>query len=232
MNGPIGETGNFIINTGVTVTTSPAGLSITVDGTTYTAPHTFSWIPGDQHSIGTTTPQPGTTGIQYVWSNWSDGEALTHTITVPNNAVTYTANFATQYYLTMIANPPEGGTVTPPSGWRNAGEQVQIQATANSNYHFTGWTGTGSISYTGGNNPATITMNGPIGETGNFIINTGVTVTTSPAGLSITVDGTTYTAPHTFSWIPGDQHSIGTTTPQPGTTGHNTYGQTGLTTEQ
>ena len=55
----------------VTVQTNPAGLSFTVDGTTYTSAQTFSWQPGSSHTIATTSPQSGGTGVRYVWTNWS-----------------------------------------------------------------------------------------------------------------------------------------------------------------
>src|SRR5437762_10137168 len=35
----------------VTVKTNPAGRSFTVDGTTYTATQTFSWVSGSSHTI-------------------------------------------------------------------------------------------------------------------------------------------------------------------------------------
>jgi uncharacterized repeat protein (TIGR02543 family) len=65
-------------------------------------------------------------------------------------------------------NARAGGTVTPASGWRSKGAQVTIRATPSNGYHFTGWTGSGNGSYSGANNPASITMNGPITETASF----------------------------------------------------------------
>src|SRR5947208_196034 len=149
----------------VTVKTNPAGRSFTVDGTTYTATQTFSWVPGSSHTIATTSPQSGGTGVQYVWLNWSGGGAISHTVTPVINT-TYTANFRTQYYLTMAHGT--GGTVTPASGWKNSGAAVSITATPTNNttvsYSFTGWTGTGTGSYSGTANPVSITMTGPITE--------------------------------------------------------------------
>ena len=59
-------------------------------------------------------------------------------------------------------------------------------------YSFAGWTGSGTGSYSGTNNPASITMNGPITENAAFTQNpVQVTVQTNPAGRSFTVDGTT-----------------------------------------
>jgi hypothetical protein len=60
------------------------------------------------------------------------------------------------------------GTVTPSSGWYNAGAKVTIIGTANSGHKFKSWTGTGTGSYTGSTNPATITMNSAITETATF----------------------------------------------------------------
>src|SRR5207247_312466 len=112
-----------------------------------------------------------------------------------------------------------GGTVSPASGWKNSGAIVSITATPTNNtqvsYSFSGWTGSGTGSYSGTNNPASITMSGPITETAAFTQNAvHVTVQTSPAGLSFTVDGTPYTTAQTFSWVPGSSHIVATTSPQ------------------
>jgi hypothetical protein len=169
MNGPITETASFTQNpVQVTVQTSVAGLMFTVDGTSYSAPQSFTWQPGSSHTIATTSPQSGGTGVQYAWTNWTGGGAISHTV-APTTSTTYTANFGTQYYLTMTAGT--GGTVTPASGWRSTGTTVSIRATPANGYSFTTWTGSGTGSYSGTNNPASITMGGPITETANFTHN-------------------------------------------------------------
>ncbi len=198
-----------------TVQTNPAGRSFTVDGSTYTADQTFPWTSGSSHTISTTTPQSGASGTQYVWSSWSDSGDISHTVS-PTSSATYTANFTTQYLLTM--NAGTGGTVSPASGYYNSGQSVQIQATAISG-SFTGWTGTGTGSYTGTSNPANVSMNAPITETASFAQTVQVTVQTSPSGRSFTVDGSTYTAAQTFPWTSGSSHTISTTTPQSGASG-------------
>jgi hypothetical protein len=169
MNGPITENATFIQNpVQVTVQTNPGGLTFSVDGTPYTAAQSFSWDPGSSHTIATTSPQSGGTGVRYVWSNWSGGGAISHTV-APTTNKTYTATFRTQYYLTMSYNT--GGTVSPASGWKNSGSTVSISATPASGYSFTNWSGTGIGSYSGTNNPASITMGGPITEAATFIHN-------------------------------------------------------------
>ena len=160
-------TANFATQNQTTIQTNPSGRSFTVDGTTYTSAQTFNWTTGSTHTIGTTSLQaPGTVGTQYAWANWSDGGAIAHSITATDSNTTYTANFNTQYQLTMAAS---GGTVSPANGgFYNAGQTVQISATPNSGFVLFNWTGTGNGSYDGTNNPATVTMNSPITETANF----------------------------------------------------------------
>jgi Divergent InlB B-repeat domain/Galactose oxidase, central domain len=149
----------------VTFNTNPAGLAYRVDGTTYHSAHVFSWPAGSTHTIATNSPQSGGSGTRYVWQRWSDNGAMSHTI-APTTSTAYTATFTTQHYLTM--NAGAGGTVMPASGWRNKGAQVTIRATPSNGYHFTRWTGSGNGSYSGTNNPASITMTGPITETAFF----------------------------------------------------------------
>src|SRR6476620_5957561 len=98
------------LTTQVTVQTNPAGLTFTVDGTSYNGVQTFSWQPGSSHTIATPSPQNGGTGVRYVWKNWSGGGAISHTVAPTTNA-TYTATFRTQYVLTMAHGT--GGTVSP-----------------------------------------------------------------------------------------------------------------------
>ena len=61
--------------------------------------------------------------------------------------------------------------MSPASGWRGSGTAVSISATPTSGYSFTNWSGSGIGSYSGTNNPASITMSGPITETATFIHN-------------------------------------------------------------
>ena len=166
MNGPLTETASFAAaSIPITVQTNPTGRSFTVDGTSFSSTQTFSWTPGSSHTISTTSPQGGGAGMQFVWNTWSDGGAISHSV-APTTATTYTANFTTQFLLTMSAGA--GGTVSPASGFFNSGQSVNISATPNSGFTFTNWTGTGTGSFSGATNPASVTMNGPITETAGF----------------------------------------------------------------
>ena len=169
MNGPIMEIAAFTQNpVQVTVQTNPTGPTFSVDGTTYTSEQTFSWQPGSSHTISTTSPQSGGTGVQYVWTNWTGGGAISHTVAPTTNKI-YTATFRTQYYLTVAHGT--GGTVSAASGWKNSGAAVPIRAWPSTGYSFSNWTGTGTGSFSGTTNPASITMGGPITETAAFTHN-------------------------------------------------------------
>jgi hypothetical protein len=169
MNGPITENATFIQNpVQITVQTNPAGRSFSVDGTSYSSTQTFSWTPGSSHTIATTSPQDGGAGVRYMWKTWSDSGTISHNV-APTTNKTYTANFTTQYYVTMSAGT--GGTVSPASGWKNGGAAVSITAKPATGYSFTNWSGSGNGSYSGTNNPASITMGGPITETAAFTHN-------------------------------------------------------------
>lgn len=103
--------------TGVTVATDPAGLTIRVDGTDYSAPHTFSWMPGTNHSIAVTSPQTGAGGGYYAFTSWSDGGALAHGITVPAAAATYTAAFQPVVTTLSAAVTAKAGTLGGARTW-------------------------------------------------------------------------------------------------------------------
>jgi hypothetical protein len=167
MDGPHTMTAVYIAPAPVqiVVQTNPTGRSFTVDGTSYTSTQTFTWTPGSNHTIATSSPQSGATGTQYVWTNWSDSGAMSHTVS-PNVATTYTANFTTQYLLTMNFGP--GGIVRPTTGFYDSGQAVNISVSPAANFSFNGWTGTGTGSFTGIFKSATVTMNGPITEAAAF----------------------------------------------------------------
>ncbi|MGA7220084.1 MAG: choice-of-anchor D domain-containing protein [Candidatus Sulfotelmatobacter sp.] len=222
---PATVTGNFTANAvQITITTTPAGLLVSADGGTPTAaPLVENWTPGSSHTIATTSPQSGSTGVQYVWSNWSDSGAISHSINVPSTATTYTASFTTQYQLTTLASPSADGTVTPPSGGYYAGGAIiPVTATANSGFQFSNWTSTGG-SFGSTTSPSTnFTMpSAPATVTGNFTAATQqITITTSPANLLVSADGGPFTAaPLVESWTSGSSHTIATTSPQSGGTG-------------
>jgi hypothetical protein len=150
----------------ITVTSVPTGLTVAVNGSSCTTPCVpVQWTPGSSQTIAVTAPtQAGATGTQYIFSSWSDGGAISHTVTAPTVTTTYTASFTTQYLLTTAASPSSEGSIGPGSGWYNAGTAVSVSATATLGNQFTGFAG----ALTGATTPQSVTMNAPATVTADF----------------------------------------------------------------
>jgi hypothetical protein len=162
--------------------------------TVKTDPADIVSIPGEGFydkgtNVNLTAPQfvPNATGVnghRYRFANWTvDGQTpMTLQITVHMDANrTAIAHYVLQYYLSMSTN---FGSVTPGSGWHDAGSTVKINATAPSvivgeRYIWHGWTGTGNGNYTGMNNATIITMNSPITQAASWTHQFLLTIKTS-----------------------------------------------------
>ena len=131
-------------------------------------------------------PNPG--------ERWSTSAATSGTISGPS---TRSFLYQHQFQLLMVASPTIGGTVSPSSGWENQGAKVTINASPKSGYVFSGWTGTGTLSYSGALKSYTVTMNSPITETANFVVppltvtlfspGNGASVSSSPVKFTVHV---------------------------------------------
>jgi len=162
------------------------------NGVYYSSPSETSdgWYKyGDSLTVSTNSiwERSGGTGTRL--SSWSiDGgpstsvvQATTFTTLPIPMTVAHTVNFnsRTQYQITVAAGTGGSATATTAptisgdTGWYDAGTVVQVSATPNAGYTFTGWLGSGSGSYTGANSPAAVTMNGAITETASFSNGTG-----------------------------------------------------------
>ena len=93
----------FIANpTLITITSNPAGSGfVKVDNVAITTPATFTWAVGETHNIAA-IPLVSGTGVQYLFTGWSDGGTEKHEYTVSSASDTVTANYKTQYKVTFI----------------------------------------------------------------------------------------------------------------------------------
>jgi uncharacterized repeat protein (TIGR02543 family) len=156
---------NKALTVQVTVGTNPSGLSFSVDGKTYTTAQTQTWIVGSKHTIATTSQQR-VVGINYENPTWSDGGAISHTVTASVGTTSYTATFEVYYQLTTADSPAAGGTVIPSlGGFFPAGSVVSIQASPKSGYTFKNWTGPVASATKAS---TTVTMTAPETVTANF----------------------------------------------------------------
>ena len=214
-----------------TITSNPVGFKVQVDGgVQQTAPATASWTAGSAHSLSAPSPQTNTAGnIQYSLTGWTGAAAVTSSgavATAPATAATYTANFSVSgYTLTVGASPAGCATykLTPPlpaSGFYTPATSVTIEATATTGNTITLLSGT--IPSVGQANAA-FTMNQPQTVTISCVQNVQNTITTSPAGLQVSVDSTIQTAPATVSWAPATIHTLTVPSPQTNTAGDTRY---------
>ena len=76
----------------MTLTTSPPGLQITLDGQPMASPVVVLGVVGIVRSLGVVSPQ-SPAGRTYQFVSWSDAGAATHSISTPATSTTYTASF-------------------------------------------------------------------------------------------------------------------------------------------
>jgi len=161
----------YALGVQITVTSSPTGSSfVTVDGTTIASPHTFTWVVGSSHTLAANSPVGCGSGCRYVWTSWSDGGDQSHSISAPSSPTTYTANFKTQYYLTVTS---PYGSPTPSSNWFDTGSisasvSSPVSGGTGTQYACTGWTGSGSVPATGSSCSTSFTINAPSSITWNW----------------------------------------------------------------
>jgi hypothetical protein len=150
----------------VTVTTNPPNARVIVDGVEYQSPAALIWEKGKQHTIACPEFFPTTEGTRLRFHHWSDKGAIEHVVTAPSSPATYTAFLTTQHQIVVNADP--GGQVAPFSEWNDQGTVVSLEAHPDLRFEFDGWIGSGPGSYTGPNNPTTVTVLGPITELAQF----------------------------------------------------------------
>ncbi len=147
---PYNVTANFTKQPVTTITTNPPGLGLYVDGVFWYGPQSFasdyfsSWTPGSTHTISSYTPQlPYSINSRYAFSSWSDGGALTHSITATTANQTFTANFTPQFVPVAYATPSCAAAVTltpgSPDGFYSKGTNVSVTANTAAGWVLTGW---------------------------------------------------------------------------------------------
>jgi len=152
---------------------SSAGDSIYFDGSTRRSPFDTTVLAGETHTIGADSiVSTGTPGERYLFSGWSDGGEMIHSVRIASDTV-FRAEYDLQYYLTVVS---DYGT-TDGEGWYNDGETPTFSVLPDTlvfsdtmRVIFSDWTGEGDGSYTGSDNPANCVMNSPIVETANWTV--------------------------------------------------------------
>ncbi|MBI3694445.1 MAG: hypothetical protein HY238_06360 [Acidobacteria bacterium] len=198
--------------TSTTIGTNPAGLQITVDGVSSTAPQTFNWSPGSAHTIAVPFTLQGGPRPRYVFARWSDNGAQSHSITASASTTVYTANFIRQFLFKTGVSGSGTVTVTPssPDGYYPDRTRVQIAAFPSAGSYFYRWTGT---TYLGANgqsaSPAALRVTVPDSNyIASFSTARPYTVTSNPLARFVTLDGTRLAVPLNQFWTPGSPHTV------------------------
>jgi len=181
----------------VTIQTTPADLMVSVDGTNYLAPVTFTnWFPGTPRTLTTTAVQV-TNDTEYVWTSWSDRGFLSHTI-APVIDATFTATFLAQpptNHVALVING--GGAISPNLNGKtlNIGQRYTVTATPAAGYLFSSWTG----GYETNKPTLTFVMQDGLIFQANFIPNPFIAIQGNYAGLFSDTNGVLFQSSGFFS---------------------------------
>ncbi len=206
LEGPVHLTAHFKKGK-VIVNSEPPGLLLVIDGEEVVSPVVFSWLEGEDHSLGVVTPQGDNVSMKYEFREWSDGGNQQHEIEVADSLVVYTAVFD-EYYFVHVES--DYGS-TDGEGWYQKGEDAVITVTdslieenGRVRRRFMGWQGTGDGSVTSTKTMITVNPEGPITERALWIPQFKLLVTTYPpiligASVELTPPGPWYDTGDTVS---------------------------------
>ncbi len=191
------------------VTTSiGSGSQVIVDGQTYNAPFTAVWQPGSQHSIAIPSPQAAGTARQYSFSQWSNGEPPSHTITVQSDT-TVIADLITQFKPTIVLSGTDASHTVNLETHTKDGVTAQQSGLY---YSWSDWCDAGTKlrfgQWTSGS-PQKQTL-----DTRSWIVNSAFTttlhyVTSAPVVKSVTPNSATNTGPVNISNLSGENFQQG-----------------------
>jgi uncharacterized protein (TIGR03437 family) len=224
------------------IVTVPNGIQVVVDGQTLTTPITLLWPQGSAHTLHAFKQQPPGLNTQFLFSNWTSNlGAIAPSISTDPTTVVVTAdpaiteidaNYATGYLLQVIyfncagysdpmnPCPPNlspgtvivGGIPFTQSTSLYVTGTVNLQATPNPGWVFTGWysgTATDSQAFLG-----SVNVTAPMSIYPHFVVGKAMTIQSSPSGLIVLADRLSVMTPTALTWGIGTTHQLGSTPDQ------------------
>lgn len=197
---------NPAVTAALTLSCSPSGLPVAVNGTNYGTPQILSYLLGSTltnsapltnmcfvTNIATNADLPAVSTNFYLFTNWTlDGSGAGSTTNLSldlNGNETLVANYLPLYSYSSCAMPTNGGAVTGSGTNLLVGTSNTVTASAVSNYVFADWTVNNEIVSSSSN--YTFALNGNEALVANFIETFTISATPLPAdGGSVTVEGT------------------------------------------
>jgi uncharacterized protein (TIGR03437 family) len=233
MSGPLVVYPIFQAARQVNLATNPPGLTLLADRAPVPTPSSLDWALNSVHTVGANSPQKDMGGKWWAFQSWSDGGDLNHAYTVPvsNMPATLTANFVPAAGVSILTQPV--GLQIKVDGQYNAlnpyyfawgiGETHHLEAAAQQTdaqgrmWQFGSWsnggTATQDVTVT-----ADMAANGLV-LTATYTPLTKLTVNSSLAGLSVTMDGVVCATPCVTQRAPGSQVHVGAPASVPQGTG-------------
>jgi uncharacterized protein (TIGR03437 family) len=200
-----------LVPTATTITTTPAGLPIIVDGNTVVAPQSFDWAPGSRHTIEVAQAQG--TDPRYSFARWTDGGDAAHTFTASPDRTVVCAAFvrAHPFRISAVGGGEAAVAPEPADGYFVERSPVLINETPGSG-QFLRWSGFGLFSDSGyGFSSPSIPLDAPDARgtfQAAFTTGTFYTVDSQQRGRIVVVDGLSTLTPTRYAWIPGSSHSL------------------------
>ncbi|MBL8218459.1 MAG: hypothetical protein JNL62_04485 [Bryobacterales bacterium] len=217
-----------------TISTSPQGLRIFVDGVPYQGTQTFLWPAGSKHTISAETAQYWFPGRRSTFNGWTEssnkltlsGDTLT--ITADPAITFYRANYTDEYLIRFnfyscnhafpeSCRPPwtisVGGTFVSQDHelWTALDAVLVLVAQPNPGFVFAGW------GPAGGNSTSAIleyTVKGTATFSALFAAAKRVTLLSDPPELLVAPDRTPTRTPAEVDWGQGTRHVLGAVSPQ------------------
>jgi uncharacterized protein (TIGR03437 family) len=220
------------------VSTSPPGLSFSVDGQTYQSAMSAVWPTGSAHTLLVSPPTQLLGRTQSVFKDWTfNGGTFSGNlmiVTADPGIPEYQAVFDTQYDLSLIfyscldpvscQNGP--GVIYVGSNaynsdqdiWTSPGSTLTLYAFPNPGYVFAGWVQGSNQVIQGFEDTVTVTQ--PVSVYPMFQVARSINLATLPAGLQVLADHAPVPTPATMEWGWDSTHSVGAISPQQDTSGH------------
>jgi uncharacterized protein (TIGR03437 family) len=219
LTGPLVVYPKFQVARQVTLATNPPVLTLLADRAPVPTPAILDWAIDSVHTVGANSPQKDNGGKWWAFQSWSDGGELNHAYTVAssNLPASLTANYVAAAGVSILTLPV--GLQIKVDGQYNAldpyyfawgiGEKHHLEAPAQQTdaqgrvWQFSSWsnggTATQDITVT-----ADAAANGLV-LTATYTPLTKLTVNSSLAGLSVTMDGVACATPCVTQRAPGTQ---------------------------
>jgi len=215
--GPTSYTASFRTDYAVRIDTSPGSLEIEIDGTSSAAPADMWWTEGSIHTIRVPSPQ-GIGTSRHIFSSWSDGGPRNRTLAI-TGPLTLIAVFGTEYRILVETLPGgrqvevDGSPQTAPYlfwcgalTWHNL-SVPSPQTLGSTRYVFFAWSNGGSRTHV-------ILCTEAATFAALFDTEYEITITTSPPGLQVEVQGSTQGTPYAYWCQEGSTLSLGVPSPQ------------------